>query len=233
MRNWWRRRLASSWLTSSRTVISRSRVISSATDWPGLVAKRTSRLVRMPTSLPREPFGPRSTTGMPEMRCSFIVVKASASVSSGWIVIGFSTMPDSYFLTRRTCSACSCGSRLRWITPIPPFCAMAMAIGASVTVSMAEETIGRCRRIERVSRVATSTSVGITEEAAGRSRTSSKVRPSMMESALRKAMHQLRRSTGALKGGRAAALSSWHVPLSCGCGARKDVMPQRETRGPA
>ncbi len=75
--------------------MSRSLVISSATGWFGLVAKRTSRLVRMPTSLPLWPFGPRSTTGMPEMPWRFIRLSASARVSSGWMVIGFITMPDS------------------------------------------------------------------------------------------------------------------------------------------
>ena len=34
------------------------------------------------------------------------------------------------------------GSRLRWMTPMPPACAMAIAMLASVTVSMAEATIG-------------------------------------------------------------------------------------------
>ena len=52
MRCWCSSRLASSWLTPSRTVMSRSLVISSATFCRGSVAKRTSRLVRMPTSLP-------------------------------------------------------------------------------------------------------------------------------------------------------------------------------------
>ena len=51
-------------------------------------------------------------------------------------------MPDSYFLTWRTWSAWTSGSRLRWMTPMPPACAMAMAIRASVTVSMAEAMIG-------------------------------------------------------------------------------------------
>ena len=78
MRNWCSRRFASSWVTPSRTVISRSLVMSSATGWFGFVAKRTSRFVRMPTSLPRLPFGPRSTTGMPEMPWRFIRPSASA-----------------------------------------------------------------------------------------------------------------------------------------------------------
>ena len=34
-----------------------------------------------------------------------IISRASARDSSGWMVIGFITIPDSYFLTRRTCSA--------------------------------------------------------------------------------------------------------------------------------
>ena len=72
MRCWCRSRLASSWPTPSRTVTSRSLVISSATFWRGSAAKRTSRLVRMPTSLPAWPLPPPSTTGMPEMLCSFI-----------------------------------------------------------------------------------------------------------------------------------------------------------------
>ena len=58
------------------------------------------------------------------------------------MVSGLTTMPDSNFLTWRTCAACCSGSRLRWMTPMPPACAMAIAICASVTVSMAEAMIG-------------------------------------------------------------------------------------------
>jgi hypothetical protein len=39
------------------------------------------------------------------------------------------------------------------MTPMPPAWAMAMARRASVTVSMAEETIGRLSEMVRVSRV--------------------------------------------------------------------------------
>ena len=112
MRCWCSSRLASSWPTPSRTVTSLSLVISSATVWRGSAAKRTSRLVRMPTSLPGTclwPLPPPSTTGMPEMLFSFISASASASVASGWMVSGFTTMPDSNFLTWRTCAACWCG----------------------------------------------------------------------------------------------------------------------------
>ena len=61
-------------------------VISSEIFWRGSVAKRTSRLVRMPTSLPGLPLPPPVTTGKPEMPCSFISVSASASVASGEMV---------------------------------------------------------------------------------------------------------------------------------------------------
>ena len=61
---------------------------------------------------------------------------------SGWMVSGLTTMPDSNFFTWRTWAACSSGSRLRWMTPMPPACAMAIAILNSVTVSIAEAMIG-------------------------------------------------------------------------------------------
>ena len=93
----------------------------------------------------------------------------------GSMVSGFTTMPDSNLLTWRTCSACSSGSRLRWMTPMPPACAMAIAILASVTVSMAEATIGMLSAIARVMRVRISTSDGSTSDRPGLSSTSSKV----------------------------------------------------------
>ena len=46
---------------------------------------------------------PPSTTGMPEMPFAFISASASASVASGPMVTGFTTMPDSNFFTCRTC----------------------------------------------------------------------------------------------------------------------------------
>ena len=55
--------------------------------------------------LARLPLAPRSTTGMPEMPCRLIKAKASPSVSSGKMVIGFTTMPLSNFFTWRTWSA--------------------------------------------------------------------------------------------------------------------------------
>src|SRR5687767_487975 len=61
---------------------------------------------------------------------------------------------------------------------MPPACAMAMASLASVTVSMADDRMGMCSEIVRVTRVLTSTVLGRTSEAAGRISTSSKVSPS-------------------------------------------------------
>ena len=57
--------------------------ISSETFCLGLVANRTSRLVRMPTSFPGTFLAAPVTTGMPEMPWSFISASASDSVASG------------------------------------------------------------------------------------------------------------------------------------------------------
>ena len=58
---------------------------------------------------------------------------------------------------------------------MPPSCAIEMANLASVTVSMAAESKGRFREIERVKGVLRETSRGSTWECAGTSKTSSKV----------------------------------------------------------
>ena len=67
------------------------------------------------------------------------------------MVTGLVIMPDSLRLTRSTWSAWSLMERLRWITPMPPWRAMAMAIRDSVTVSMAAESSGVCTVMPRVS----------------------------------------------------------------------------------
>ena len=51
-------------------------------------------------------------------------------------------MPDSNFFTARTSLACCSKCIFLCTTPIPPSWAMAMASRASVTVSMADDTIG-------------------------------------------------------------------------------------------
>ncbi|MCY1241720.1 hypothetical protein D9M72_546400 [compost metagenome] len=67
---------------------------------------------------------------------------------------------------------------MRWMTPMPPACAMAIARRPSVTVSMAEERIGRLRSISCAMRVEMFVCPGMTSECPGWSRTSSKVRAS-------------------------------------------------------
>ena len=98
------------------------------------------------------------------MRLVVISAVTSASVWSGWMVSGFTTMPDSNFLTRRTWAACSAGSRFLWMTPRPPSWAMAMAMGASLTVSIAAEMIGMLSGMVRVRRVRVSVAEGRTWE---------------------------------------------------------------------
>ena len=63
--------------------------------------------------------------------------------------------------------------------PMPPWRAIAMASGASVTVSIAADTTGMLSWIFGVSRAAVLTSLGSTLDSAGSSRTSSNVSPSL------------------------------------------------------
>lgn len=88
----------------------------------------------------------------------------SANVASGAQVTGSVTMPASDRLTTSTAAACSSIGRLRWSTPMPPWRAMAIAIRASVTVSMAAETSGTPSVMFRVSRVPVSTMLGTTSD---------------------------------------------------------------------
>ena len=62
---------------------------------------------------------------------------------------------------------------------------------ASVTVSIAAETIGISRTIVRVRRVAVETSFGSTDDSAGTSRTSSKVSPSLANFAGRRRLNRV------------------------------------------
>ena len=87
-------------------------------------------------------------------------------------------MPFSARFTRRTCAACSAIDMFLWMTPMPPSRASAMASGASVTVSIAAETMGILSLILREKRVSRETSRGNTSEKAGTSSTSSNVSPS-------------------------------------------------------
>ena len=158
--------------TPSRAVTSGIRVMTSETGRLKSVSKRRSRLVMMPISRPSE-----SMTGRPEMWNSEHCSSTSASVDSPVVVTGSETMPDSERLTRSTCRVWSSIERLRCRIPMPPCRAMAMAIWASVTVSIAAETSGSRREMLRDSRVDVSASLGMTSVAPGSSSTSSKVRP--------------------------------------------------------
>jgi len=68
--------------------------------------------------------------------------RAVATFWSGAMMTGSTTMPDSAFLTLTISRACSSTVRFLWTMPIPPSRAMQMAVAASVTVSMAEDTSG-------------------------------------------------------------------------------------------
>ncbi len=162
---------ASALATPTGAVISGIGVITSVTRRLWSVTNRMSRLVTMPTSTPSG-----LVTGTPEIRYRAHSSSTSATVASGPQVTGLVIMPASDRLTVSTCCACSSAERLRCSTPTPPMRAMAMAIRASVTVSMAEETSGTFSVIWRVSRAVVSASLGITSECAGSSSTSSKVR---------------------------------------------------------
>ena len=113
----------------------------------------------MPTSFPAP-----STIGTPEILKRSINKLASRNGRSGPSVIGFMIMPDSLRLTRSTSAAWRSIGMFLWITPIPPRRAMPIAISASVTVSMAAETIGMLSGIARVKRLATVTLRGCTVE---------------------------------------------------------------------
>jgi len=113
----------------------------------------------MPTSFPAP-----STIGTPEILKRTISCCASRSGRSGPSVMGFMIMPDSLRFTRSTSAAWRSIDMFLWITPIPPRRAMPTAMSASVTVSMAAETIGMLSGIARVKREATATSRGWTVE---------------------------------------------------------------------
>ena len=112
------------------------------------------------------------------MSCRRISSTAAASFCSGPTVTGLTTTPVSAFLTLVTSSDWSEMLMFLWTMPIPPSRAIAIAVAASVTVSMADDTIGIASRMPGVSCVRTSTSLGMTSLSAGTSRTSSNVRAS-------------------------------------------------------
>ena len=84
--------------------------------------------------------------------------------ASGGTVTGSTTIPLSERFTLATSAACASAERLRWMTPMPPSCAMAIARRASVTVSIAALTRGIARPMWRLNRVPRSASAGRTSE---------------------------------------------------------------------
>ena len=118
---------------------------------------------------------PFLTTGIPEILYFVISSHASPIVWSGSIVIGSTIIPLSERFTLSTSSACFSIDMFLWINPRPPTWAIAIASFASVTVSIAAETIGIFNVIELVSLVAVITSDGKISEYAGATSTSSKV----------------------------------------------------------
>jgi hypothetical protein len=160
--------MASSSVVPTGAVTRPSEVISSVTGTSMRSVKRRSRLVMMPTSRPSG-----AVTGTPEMWNFSMTAMASPTVASGPMTTGSTIMPDSERFTRSTSAAWSSMERLRWMTPMPPWRAMAMARRASVTVSIAAETSGMATEMVRVNRLVVSASDGMTSDAAGRSSTSS------------------------------------------------------------
>ena len=104
-------------------------------------SKRRSRFVRMPTSRPSS-----SVIGTPEMWYRSISSSASETSACGGSVTGSTIIPDSERLTLSTSATCASIDRLRWMMPIPPSRASAIAMRASVTVSIAAETTGDLER---------------------------------------------------------------------------------------
>ena len=163
---------ASSRLIPGQAVTRLSLVITSETSRSSRFSKRRSRLVKIPTSLSS------LMTGNPDIWERSMISCAWAIVVSGVTVMGLIMTPLSCFLTLAISAAWAGIPRLRWITPRPPACAMAMAVRASVTVSIAALTKGVFRRIVRVTWVETSASFGKKSDSPGKRRMSSKVRPS-------------------------------------------------------
>ena len=118
-------------------------------------------------------------TGTPEILYVSMIWSAAATGASGGSVTGSTIIPASERLTLSTSAACASTERLRWTTPMPPSRASAIAARASVTVSIAAETIGIWRSIVRVRRVRVETSPGSTPDSDGTRSTSSKVSPSL------------------------------------------------------
>ena len=121
--------------------------------------KRMSRLVRMPTSRPST-----SVIGTPENLKRFISSSAWNSSAVFGSVTGSEIIPLWLRLTFCTSAAWSAIGMLRWITPMPPLRAMAIAIRASVTLSIAAETSGTASTMSAANVADVSTASGSVSE---------------------------------------------------------------------
>ena len=153
--------MASSSEVPTLAVISRSLVMNSLIGRSKSLPSqnRMSRLVRMPTSSP-----PASVIGTPENLKRFISSSASNSLAVFGSVTGSEIMPLWLRFTFCTSAACSDAGMLRWITPMPPLRAIAMAMRASVTLSIAADTSGIARTMSAANLADVSTASGSVSE---------------------------------------------------------------------
>ena len=124
----------------------------------------------IPTSRPSV-----STIGTPDTLKRAIRLAASRSDAVSGNVYGLMMIPLSLRFTMSTCIAWRSMDMFLCSTPIPPARAIAMAISASVTVSIAADTSGTFSSILRVNHDRVDTSLGCVMEWRGASRTSSNV----------------------------------------------------------
>ncbi len=82
----------------------------------------------------------------------------------GGNVTGSVIIPDCERLTFWTSAAWSAIDMLRWITPIPPWRAMATAMRPSVTLSIAADTSGTASSMSRANVAEVSTASGRVSE---------------------------------------------------------------------
>ena len=138
-------------------------------------AKRMSDEVIMPTSLSSESSTGKPLNFSPMRRFS---ARRKEMSSSAWKQIGLAMSPLRWFFTFATCAAWSSSSRFLWMQPMPPESAIAIAIGASVTVSIAAEMNGVFIFVREVSLVSSEVSSGRKSAYCVTSVTSSYVSPS-------------------------------------------------------
>mmetsp|Transcript_17714 Transcript_17714/g.43218 ORF Transcript_17714/g.43218 Transcript_17714/m.43218 type:complete len:230 (+) Transcript_17714:964-1653(+) len=131
-------------------------VMNSSTFEFGSSMNAESRFEMIPSNFP--PILPVSVTGKLENPNSDLSFITSANVASAPMHFGSVMNPFLNFLTFRTSAAWSSALRLEWMIPIPPCNAMAMAMFASVTVSIGLDTNGTCNRMFRVNWLEISTS---------------------------------------------------------------------------